>query len=500
MTTPTPDPAALAATVRSCAAVEAAKRGRLIDFVRMTQGEEYAAGWVHADICRRLERFSRRVREGKSPRLILCMPPRHGKSTLVSQVWPLAHLGQHPRAQIVCASYGQDLADENSRRARTVAGHPDTRQVYPALAPDASNRPPEGDAEVVDQVRYWQTGQRGSYQAVGVGGGLTGRGADILIIDDPVKDRVEAESKATRDKVWSWYTSTAYTRLSPGGGVVVMCTRWHEDDLVGRLLAAEKDGGDRWEVVVYPAIATEDEAFRKAGEALDPERWPVRRLRQIERAIGSYDFAALYQQNPRPSGGSIIQRAWTLQRYDLDPRALDLDEQWLSLDCTFKDKATSDFVVMQAWGRKARRFYLLDQVRARLDFVATSRQFRDFSARWPHALRKLVEDKANGPAILSALQREIDGLIAWSPDAYGSKPARLRAVSPLWESGQVWLPSARVAPWVHEFVEELTTFPAASHDDQVDACSMALLDQISRGPSAAERLLAATRRTKALGG
>ena len=251
-------------------------------------------------------------------------------------------------------------------------------------------------------------------------------------------------------------------------------TRWHQDDLAGRLLEAARAGeGDQWRVVNFPAIAEHDEPHRKAGEALHPERYPLEQLRAIRAAIGSRDWEALYQQRPTPDGGAIFRAEWL--RFWL-PKDLPetFDRMCISWDMTFKDGDDSDYVVGQVWGRKGADFFLLDQIRGRMGFTATLAAFRTLAERWPQAQRKLVEDKANGPAVIDSLRHAVTGIIPVEPD--GSKIARAHAVTTFFEAGNVRLPNPSVCGWVADYVAELTTFPAAAHDDQVDATTQALRD------------------------
>lgn len=294
---------------------------------------------------------------------------------------------------------------------------------------------------------------------------------NCLIIDDPFKDRAEADSPTIREKVWDWYTSTLYTRLAPGGGIILIQTRWHTDDLAGRLLQAEASGdGDKWRVVNFPAIAEADEPHRKQGEALHPERYPLEQLLKIKAAIGTRDWEALYQQHPTPEGGTIFHEEWL--KYWLPKDLPNFDQMVLSWDMTFKEGDASDFVVGQAWGRKGGDFYLVDQMRGRWGFTDTMEQFKRLAEKYPQATRKLVEDKANGPAVIDSLKHHISGIIPVEPD--GSKVARAHAVTALFEAGNVYIPDPSLFPWVWEYITELTQFPSVAHDDQVDATTQAL--------------------------
>ena len=256
-------------------------RKRLLPFVERFNAD-YQAGWVHKDICRRLEQFSRDVVAKKSPRLMLFMPPRHGKSTLASVSFPAWHLGRNPEHEFISCSYSGSLAMGFSRKVRQLLREPTYKTAFQTrLDPDSQS------------AEAWLTTGGGGYVAAGVGGGITGKGAHVLVIDDPIKNREDSESENNRSANWDWYTSTAYTRLAPGGGILVILTRWHDDDLAGRLLKASDEGGDVWEVVRYPAIAEEKEEYRDHGEALPPESYSLAALSQIRSAVGPRDWSAL---------------------------------------------------------------------------------------------------------------------------------------------------------------------------------------------------------------
>lgn len=426
----------------------------------------YLMGWVHEEICASLDRFLADVEAKKSPRLIITMPPRSGKSEIVSRRFPAYALGRNPDLQIIATSYGADLSQRFNRDVQRIIDDLPYKSVFPETA--LATR---GGSYIRTADLFEIVGHDGAYRSCGVGGGITGQGADILIVDDPVKDRASANSATIRDSTWDWYTSTAYTRLSPGGGVIVMCTRWHTDDLVGRLIANQAYG-DKWTVINYPAIAERDEPHRKIGEALHPERYPTEALERIKAAVGSRDWEALYQQHPVPDGGGIFKADW-IQHWSELPKSF--DATCISWDMTFKDSATSDFVVGQVWGRKGGSFYLIDQFRGRWDFVKTLEQFVSAADKYPNVSRKLVEDKANGSAIISTLKKQVSGIVPITPKE--SKEARASAVATLWEAKNVYLPPKDRYPWVErDFIAELLSFPAGAHDDQVDSMTQALND------------------------
>jgi predicted phage terminase large subunit-like protein len=253
----------------------------------------------------------------------------------------------------------------------------------------------------------------------------------------------------------------------PNGVTIVILTRWHHDDLAGRILASEPD---EWEVISLPAIAEENDLLgREEGEPLWSEfgydnEWAAKK--KVE--VGSKVWYSLYQQRPTPDSGDVFKREW-IQFYKTLPQ---LDEQLISVDASFKDKKTSDFCVLQAWGKKGANKYLIDQVRDRMNFPQTVAAIRTFSAKHPKAHTKLVEDKANGTAIIDYLKKEISGMIPIEP--MGGKTVRADAISPQWEAGNVFLPHPSICPWINDFIEELIQFPAGKHDDMVDAMSQAL--------------------------
>ena len=450
-------------------------RQYLADFTLYTY-PTYLMGWFHKEVCEALDKFLEDVLAKKSPRLILTAPPRHGKSELVSRRFPAFAFGRCPDLQIIATSYGADLAQRFNRDVQRIIDDDTYRTLFPETTLNGRNvRTDSRNAFIRTSDLFEIVNHKGAYRSCGVGGGITGTGADILIIDDPIKDRAEANSPTVRANVYDWYTSTAYTRLSPGGGVIVMNTRWHEADLTGQLLSKmQSEEGDTWQVINYPAIAEHDEPHRKTGEPLHAERYPLDALNRIRAAVGERDWAALYQQHPVPDGGGLFKEQW-IQYYRQADLPSKFDKLVTSWDMTFKDGAGSDYVVGQVWGRAGAKFYLLDQVRGQMDFVKTKAAFVSLAEKWPHAVRKLVEDKANGPAIISELRDKVAGIIPITPKE--SKEARAYAVSTLWEAHNVYIPDPQETKWVgRDFVPELLSFPAGAHDDQVDAMTQALSD------------------------
>jgi len=425
---------------------------------------------VHHDICARLERFSADVTAGRSPRVMMWLPPQYGKTEIVGRRLPVYHMARNPGHAVVYGTYGQLLSDKVSRATR--------RNAEMGAADLGWNTGRLEDGAWTE--RYWEVGNRSSFNATSVGGALTGSPAHIMLLDDLLKDWEAATSDIQRESAWDWYTSVAYTRLAPGAGVLVMGTRWNEDDPQGRLLRAMKDGtGDTWEIISYPALAEADEIVngalrRREGEPLHPQRYDLEDVLRRKAVLGSHKFAALYQQRPAPLEGGLFKREWFRFHHGLDRPTREY-EFGITVDCTFKDSKHSDFVVMQAWAKSegGGRFYLLDQIRRRMNYPATKAAFVTFCALHPQARLKLIEAKANGPALIDDLSGTVPGLVPFDPK--DSKEARAQTVAPLFEAGNVYLPDPAHTPWVEEYIDEMTSFPTAAHDDQVDATTQILL-------------------------
>ena len=406
-------------------------------------------------------------------RLIISMPPQQGKSTRVSQIFPVWALIRDPDLPVIVASYGEQLAERNGETIRNLI-----QWNAPKLGIDIEH----GSSA---KKRWRLEGRKGGVLSAGIGSGMTGWASGLTIIDDPIKDRIEADSETYRERVWGWWRDVAQTRLAPGAPVVLVLTRWHTDDLAGRLLAAED--GHRWRVVNIPAQADHhpskgetDPLGRKPGEYLQSarrERDPKNPSgagrpmsdddwEKIKVGVGSRTWNALYQGRPAPAEGGAFQRTWW-KRWDQPPALVHgVIQSW---DMTFKGTDHSDFVVGQVWAVDGPNMFLLDQARGRWSFVETVRQVELMRERWPQTTATLVEDKANGTAVIDLLSRRIPGLIPVQPQ--GGKEVRAAAVSPFVEAGNVWLPGQR---WADDLIEEAAAFPNSSHDDQVDALTQAL--------------------------
>lgn len=405
----------------------------------------YVSAGHHSLICSRLEAIER----GDIDRLMIFMPPRHGKSELASRKFPAWYLGRNPSKQIIAASYNSDLATDFGRDVRNLVADPDYRLVFPGveLRQDSTS------------ANRMHTNRGGMYVAAGVGTAVTGRGADVLLIDDPFKDREEADSERRREIVDNWFRSTAYTRLMPGGAVVVIQTRWHEDDLAGRLLEREgrrEDGGE-WEVLELPAI-------NPSGEALWPEWYPVPALERIKASIGPREWSALYQQRPQPEDGTFFQRGW-FKSWDVLPahlRVYGTSDYAVTAD-------DGDYTVHRIWGVDDKGdLYRLDGwrgqatsdvwIETKLDLIAKYKPLAWFGEGG-------VIQKAIEPMLVRRMrERRVMCRMEWVPPI-ADKPTRARSFQAMASMGRVWFEDGAD-------LGEFLAFPAGKHDDEVDAASM----------------------------
>lgn len=421
-------------------------------------------------ICETLQRIA----DGEQLSVLIEMPPRHGKSMTVTETFPSYYLGRNPDKRVIAAAYSDGLATKFGRLNRNKFNEFSNELFGLKLS--------ESNAATKD---WGVEDRRGGMIATGIGGSITGQGADLMIIDDPIKNMKEAMSQLIRDNIWDEWEATLSTRLHDGASVIVIMTRWHEDDLIGRLLARSPRN---WIRLRLPAIAEDEDDLlgRKIGEALCPElgfneQWAEDKKTEV----GSRTWASLYQQRPAPAGGNIFKREWVKfyvrtqeqkREWGLSDDVMVLpthfDKQAQSWDCTFKESETSDYVAGGVWARKKAQYFLLDVDHRRMGFADTMKAIRAMSDKWPKARSKYIEDKANGTAIIEMLTDEISGIVPVNPD--GGKEARANAVSPLFEAGNVYLPHPNMCPWVEDLIEELVSFPNAAHDDLVDMTTQAL--------------------------
>jgi len=418
--------------------------------------------WHNELIAAKLEACFR----GEINRLIINVPPRSLKSHAAAVAFPAYVLGHNPSAQIICASYGQDLASKHSMDCRTLV----TSAWYKGLFPTRLS--PQKQA-----VQEFVTTHGGSRLSTSVGGVLTGRGANLIIIDDPLKPD-EALSETQRNAVNDWYDHTLYSRMNDKQRdcIIIIMQRLHEDDLVGHVLEQE-----HWDHVRLPAIAEEEETHfietpfgtrtvhRHIGEPLHSERESLAVLGHLRRTMGEYNFAGQYQQQPAPLGGGLIKRQW-FKTYVPGEQPSKFEIVVQSWDTANKNTELSDYSVCTTWGLKRKKLYLLNVHRKRLEFPELKRAIVSSAAHY-RASNILIEDKASGTALIQDLIRDgVSGITRYEPTM--DKIMRLHSVSSTIENGFVYLPQE--AEWLAEYLHELTSFPATKHDDQADSTSQAL--------------------------
>jgi predicted phage terminase large subunit-like protein len=408
-------------------------------------------------------------RQGKIKRLIINLPPRSLKSHAVSVSFPAWLLGHDPAAQIICASYGQELSDKHARDCRTLMASASYQRLFPRtrLSPEKQS------------VSEFMTTLQGFRMSTSIGGVLTGRGADFIILDDPLKPD-DALSETRRTSANQWFDNSLLSRLNnkETGVIIIVMQRLHQDDLVGHVL----DLG-AWEVLSFPAIAEEDEShliedafgrrrfMRKTGEAIQPERESLETLKTIRQSIGEYNFSSQYQQNPTPLEGAIVKTDW-LRYFDASSRPSNFSCILQSWDTANKSGELNDYSVGTTWGAYNERYYLLDVFRRRLNYPELKRAVIE-QARLHKVDSILIEDKASGTQLIQELAKEfLFGVKPYEAPPGVDKILRLHAQTALFESGRVLLPVT--ASWLEDYVRELTSFPGGKYDDQVDSTTQAL--------------------------
>ncbi len=395
-------------------------------------------------------------------RIVVSMPPRHGKSELVSHYLPTWYLENRPHHRVILATYETDFATEWGRKVRnTITANQSLLSVTLSEDSRAAGR--------------WDTQFDGGMFCAGVGGPITGRGGDLLIIDDPHKNWKEAQSELMRKNIIDWFNSTAYTRLEPNASIIIVQTRWHERDLAGYCLSEHKDD---WLELRLPAIAEADDLIgRKVGVALSPKRYSVERLQKIRELLGSYMWNGLYQQHPMAPEGGIFKHDWW-QYYDEAPAKLRkkcsmIKQSW---DTAVKAKDTAAFTVGQTWGMIDNALYLLHQYRERVEYPALKKAVKSQAEHWKPN-RILIEDKSSGSQVLQDLKKD-EEIKEYNLRAVkvtdGDKIVRAQLAAGKVEAGLVYLP--RNASWLDVFMNEVTNFPNSAFADQVDALSQVIND------------------------
>lgn len=422
--------------------------------------------WTPKPHLRLLDRLLVDLTARRIKRLLVTMPPRHGKSEAVSHWFPAWTLMRRPIERVILASYEAEFASSWGRRVRNTVN---------VLAPGLV----ESDSRAADR---WTTSQGGGMVTAGVGGPITGRGANVLIIDDPVKNAEEAESPTFRERAWEWWTSTAYTRLEPDGVVVLLQTRWHEDDLAGRILSRSAEA---WTHVDLPALAESGDALGRAeGEALWPERYSRDALLAIQREVGSRVWSALYQQRPVPASGGMFKREWLDRaRYRKAEVRDDLYEvagvvvplssmrRFTTVDLAASVKTSADYTVIATFGvAPSGHCCVLDVRRARLEGPDIVPAIRAVVDQWKPAC-VWVEKVGFQLALIQWARREGIPVRELVPDR--DKVARALPLSAAFEGSRMLLPAH--APWLDAVLGELLSFPLGTHDDTVDALAYGLV-------------------------
>lgn len=396
--------------------------------------------------------------------LVIESPPQHGKSMTVTESAPSYFMGRHPNWRVILASYNDDSAERFARRNKEKVR--DYGGVLFGIRIGEVNRTTEFELKAAGGAIHGRLISRGMLA------GITGNPANLMFIDDPVKNRSEADSETKRQQIWNEWQNSLKSRLAAGAKVVVIMTPWHEDDLAARLLASEQN----IRLIRLPVEAEENDPLGRApGEPLAPEigkdaKW----LEQFKRSYiqdptgGQRAWSALYQCSPRVEGGNLIRRDWW--RYYDPAQVTSFATELISVDASFKGGEDNDYVAITVWGKLGSDYYLRYCLNRHMDFPETVKAIRLVKELYPRAMAVLIEDKANGSAIIQTLQKE---MFCIPVNPKGGKESRVNAVSPAIESGHVYLPEG--APWVADFVDQFSAFPAGSNDDMVDSATQALV-------------------------
>lgn len=389
-------------------------------------------------------------------RLIVEMPPRHGKTLTISRYFPTWLLGRNPHARVMLVSYGASLAEKNSRYARNLILSPRYQEYFPVTLAQGSK-----------SVQEWDLADyEGGVSAMGIGGAATGKGANCLIIDDPVKNREEAESETIRDKIWDAYTDDLYTRLEPGGAVIVVMTRWHTDDLIGRLLTSEPE---KWTRLRLPAYAEDNDALGRApGAPLWPARFPLTALQDIERTLGPYSWSALYQQNPVPAEGGIFKRRWFYPLIQQVPPIVRAVRYW---DLAMSEKTSADYTVGVKLGQATDgHYYVLDVARKQIDWGDLTGYMAEVMLADGVDVSQGIEEKGYMSRAVQTLNADprLHRYSIWGYPVDRDKVTRALPAAAKFAAGVIHVATAH---WSEHYIDELCSFPNGTHDDQVDATS-----------------------------
>jgi predicted phage terminase large subunit-like protein len=420
-------------------------------------------GFIHGDHHALMATKFEEIASGKTKRLIINMPPRHTKSEFASYLLPAWYLGKFPNRKIIQCSNTAELAVGFGRKVRNLVDGDNYAKVFPNVALRSDSK----------AAGRWATNANGDYFAIGVGGTVTGKGADLLIIDDPHSEQeaaLAASDPSVFDKVYEWYTSGPRQRLQPGGSIVVVMTRWSKRDLTGKICQAMIDrDGDEWEIISLPAI-------KRNEKPLWPEFWSYEELSKLREELPLSKWQAQYQQDPTSEEGALVKREWwQVWEHDRPPPCQFIIQSW---DTAFTKNERSDYSACTTWGvfyKDENEFdphiILLDALKERLEFPQLKERAFQMYKEWePDAC--IVEAKASGAPLIFELRRMGVPVQEYTPTRGNDKISRVNAVSDLFASGKVWAPRKR---WAEEVIEELAAFPNSDHDDLVDSTTQALL-------------------------
>ena len=430
-------------------------KNNFLDFVKAVW-PEFIGGYHHKKIAEKFEL----LKDKKLKRLIVNMPPRHTKSEFASYLLPAWIMGHAPKTKIIQATHTGELAFRFGRKVRNLMNHEDYKRVFTDVELSQDSQ----------AAGRWETNHGGEYFATGVGGAITGRGADLLIIDDPHSEQ-DALSETAFDNAYEWYTSGPRQRLQPGGVIVIVMTRWSTKDLTGKLINAQTEiKADQWDVIEFPAI------FPKTGNPIWPEFWKKDELLSVKASLNEQKWQAQWQQSPTSEEGSIIKREWWM-KWESQTPPNNIQHIIQSYDTAYSKKETADYSAITTWGvftsEADGKVYLilLDAIKGRWDFPELKRKaLAKYKEYEPETI--IIEAKASGLPLTHELRQVGIPVTNFTPSKGNDKHVRVNAVAPVFEAGQVWVPDER---WAQEVIEECAAFPFGDNDDYVDSTTQAVL-------------------------
>jgi predicted phage terminase large subunit-like protein len=422
-------------------------------------------GFIHGAHHAKMAAAFERVAEGKVKRLIINMPPRHTKSEFASYLLPAWFLGKFPGKKVIQTSHTAELAVGFGRKVRNLVDQDTYREIFPEVALQSDSK----------AAGRWATNKGGEYFAIGIGGAVTGKGADILIIDDPHSEQEAAMAEVNPeiyDKTYEWYTSGPRQRLQPGGAIIIVMTRWSKKDLTGQVIkSAAQRSGEEWEVIEFPAILP-------SGKPLWPQFWPRKELEALKAELPHGKWMAQYMQNPTSESSAIVKREWWQIWEDDSPPYCDFT--LMAWDTAFEKHNRADYSACTLWGvfykdddtgTAQANIILLNAFRDRMEFPELKKRALEQYQEWsPDSI--IIEKKATGAPLIYEMRAMGIPVQEFTPSRGNDKISRLNAVSDLFASGKVWAPNTH---WAEEVIEEVASFPAGEHDDYVDSVSLAMM-------------------------